>query len=60
MAFVAMTGLLLLAWRWLASRRDRQARETPLVFDDAAPPAVLVLGLEWRAAADRKAETRPA
>jgi hypothetical protein len=53
---VVVTGLLLVGWRWLAGLRDRQAREARLVFDDAAPDPVTVLGLEWRAAADRKAE----
>jgi hypothetical protein len=58
--FLASLGLLLVAWRALAGLRGRQARDGRLVFDDAADAPVTVLGLEWRAAADRKAETRPA
>jgi hypothetical protein len=55
-AWATATGVLLAVWRWLAHVRDRQARETRLVFDDAAAGPVTVLGLEWRAAADRRAE----
>jgi hypothetical protein len=54
---VVAAGLLLVAWRWLVGMRERQARETRLVFDDAAPDPVTVLGLEWRAAADAKPRT---
>jgi hypothetical protein len=56
-AYVVTLCVLLVAWRWLERLRERQAREWPLVFDDAAAAPVTVLGLEWRAAADRKAET---
>jgi hypothetical protein len=59
-ACVVSLGLLLLAWRGLVRLRERQARQERLVFDDAAAAPVTVLGLEWRAAADRKPETRPA
>jgi hypothetical protein len=55
--YVVSLCLLLVAWRWLARRGERRAREGRLVFDDAAAPPVTVLGLEWRAAADRKPET---
>jgi hypothetical protein len=55
--YVASLCVLIVAWRWLVRLRERQAREWPLVFDDAAAAPVTVLGLEWRAAADRKAET---
>jgi hypothetical protein len=60
LAWTATMALLLAAWRWLARVRDRQAREVRLVFDDAAAPPVTVLGLEWRAAADRKTQAGPA
>jgi hypothetical protein len=56
-AWVASLGLLLLAWRWLVRLREREALTSRLVFDDAAHPHLTVLGLEWRQAADRKAET---
>ncbi len=56
LAWAASMALLLAAWRWLARLRDRQARQRRLVFDDDASPPVTVLGLEWRAAADRKTE----
>jgi hypothetical protein len=47
-------ALLVVAWRWLARRRDEQARAGPLVFDEKADAHVTVLGLEWRQAADRR------
>jgi hypothetical protein len=56
LAWAATMVLLLVAWQCLARVRDRLARERRLVFDDAAAPPVTVLGLEWRAASDRKAE----
>ena len=56
-AWAVSVGVLLAVWRWLVRLRERQAREGRLVFDDEADPPILVLGLEWREAADRKAET---
>jgi hypothetical protein len=58
-AYGLSLGLLLVAWRWLARLRARRARAGRLVFDDAAPPSVTVLGLQWRERADRawRAET---
>jgi hypothetical protein len=53
-AWAVSVGLLLVAWRWLCRTRERQAREGRLVFDDRADPPFMVLGLEWREAADRK------
>ncbi|HSD28127.1 MAG TPA: hypothetical protein VLL75_12545, partial [Vicinamibacteria bacterium] len=58
--FVVSLCVLLAAWLWLVRLRGRQAREGRLLFDDAAAAPVTVLGLEWRAAADKKAETGPA
>ncbi len=52
--YVTSVGLLVLARFWLVGRRDRQAAASGLVFDDAADPHVIVLGLEWRLPADRK------
>jgi hypothetical protein len=49
-SYAASLALLLVAWRWLVRLRERRAREGRLVFDDAAAPPVLVLGLEWRRA----------
>jgi len=56
-AWIVSLGVLLVVWRWLVRLGERQAREGRLVFDDEAAPPVLVLGLEWREAADRKAAT---
>ena len=47
-AYVVSVGLLLLARRWLARRREHESRASGLVFDDRAHPHVTVLGLEWR------------
>jgi hypothetical protein len=54
-AWAVSVGVLLVAWAWLARRRDRQSAEARLVFDDAADPHLTILGLEWREAADRLA-----
>lgn len=45
-AWAASVILLLVAWLALRRRRDREARETPLVFDDAAHPRFTLLGLD--------------
>jgi hypothetical protein len=52
-AYVVSLGFLLLAWRWLARRRDRESLSGRLVFDDAAASPLTVLDLEWRERADR-------
>jgi hypothetical protein len=54
-AWAASVGALVLAWAWLARLREGRAMAGRLVFDDTAAPHVMVLGLEWRGAADRKA-----
>jgi hypothetical protein len=52
-AFVSSMGLLLAAWCCLVWLRRRQAAAAGLVFDDAADPHVIVLGLSWRPPAGR-------
>jgi hypothetical protein len=59
-AYVGALGLLLIAWLWLLRVRGRQARAGRLVFDEKADRHVTVLGLEWRAAADRQPRSNPA
>jgi hypothetical protein len=53
LAYAAVLALLLATRRLLVGLRDRR-REPGLVFDEAAHAGVTQLGLEWRAAADRR------
>lgn len=52
-AYVPTLACLLVAWRLLARRGQRQARSGHLVFDDAPASQLTVLDLDWRERADR-------
>jgi hypothetical protein len=53
--WAATLAALLVSWRVLAARRDRQARAHPLVFDDAPSPSLTLLNLERPSAVRRPA-----